>query len=262
MIIGSILSKAGRQAVDWLFPPRCVVCGSAESFLCLSCRESLPRAELPRCAVCWQPGAVVGLREVRAIAARLRWASVAVRVSGRRQGARARAEVPAPGGARRADGGPSLSLPASTTRCRPTCSCRCRSSRGENAFAATTSRRCLPGRWRDASGWRLMSGRSSGRATPHLRPRRANVEERRVNVRDAFRCRDRRWRESACCSSMTCRRPAPRSMPARGRCWMAAPPRCGRSPLPTRTDGDVWTLGVDGFARERDREDRRCRCRS
>jgi ComF family protein len=57
MIIGAILSKAGRQAVDWFFPPRCAVCGSAESFLCLNCRESLPRAEQPRCAVCWQPGA-------------------------------------------------------------------------------------------------------------------------------------------------------------------------------------------------------------
>ena len=57
MIFGSILSKAGRQAVDWFFPPRCAVCGSAESFLCLRCRESLPRAERPRCAVCWQPGA-------------------------------------------------------------------------------------------------------------------------------------------------------------------------------------------------------------
>jgi competence protein ComFC len=56
MIIGAILSKAGRQAVDWFFPPRCAVCGSAESFLCLNCRESLPRAEQPRCAVCWQPG--------------------------------------------------------------------------------------------------------------------------------------------------------------------------------------------------------------
>ena len=56
MIIGSILSKAGRQAVDWFFPPRCAVCGSAESFLCLRCRESLPRAERPRCGVCWQPG--------------------------------------------------------------------------------------------------------------------------------------------------------------------------------------------------------------
>jgi ComF family protein len=56
MIIGSILSKAGRQAVDWLFPPRCAVCGSAESFLCLGCRKSLPRAERPRCPICWQPG--------------------------------------------------------------------------------------------------------------------------------------------------------------------------------------------------------------
>jgi len=57
MIIASILSKAGRQATDWLFPPRCAVCGSSGSFLCRRCRESLPQARLPRCGVCWQPGA-------------------------------------------------------------------------------------------------------------------------------------------------------------------------------------------------------------
>jgi ComF family protein len=56
MSIGAILSKAGKQAVDLFFPPRCAVCGSAESFLCRRCRESLPRAESPRCPVCWQPG--------------------------------------------------------------------------------------------------------------------------------------------------------------------------------------------------------------
>jgi ComF family protein len=56
MIIASILSKAGRQATDWLFPPRCAVCGSSESFLCLRCRKSLVQAEKPRCGVCWQPG--------------------------------------------------------------------------------------------------------------------------------------------------------------------------------------------------------------
>lgn len=55
MVIGSMLGKAGRQAVDWLFPPRCAVCGGAQSLLCPRCRESLPRAEGPRCAVCWEP---------------------------------------------------------------------------------------------------------------------------------------------------------------------------------------------------------------
>ena len=56
MILASLLSKAGKQAVDLLFPPRCAVCGSAESFLCSRCQESLTSAELPRCTVCWQPG--------------------------------------------------------------------------------------------------------------------------------------------------------------------------------------------------------------
>lgn len=55
MILGSVLSKAGRQAIDLFFPPRCVVCGSPESFLCARCAESLPTATLPRCGVCWRP---------------------------------------------------------------------------------------------------------------------------------------------------------------------------------------------------------------
>lgn len=50
-----ILGKAGRQAVDLLFPPRCAMCGHLESFLCADCRSSLPRAAQPRCAICWQP---------------------------------------------------------------------------------------------------------------------------------------------------------------------------------------------------------------
>jgi ComF family protein len=56
MTIGSILGKAGKQAIDLLFPPRCGVCGSTESFLCRRCAESLPRSHQPRCLVCWQPG--------------------------------------------------------------------------------------------------------------------------------------------------------------------------------------------------------------
>lgn len=58
MIVATILSKAGRQTVDWFFPPRCAVCGSPESFLCARCEESLPQAQLPRCAVCWEPSAM------------------------------------------------------------------------------------------------------------------------------------------------------------------------------------------------------------
>ncbi len=55
MSIGTILGKAGKQAIDLLFPPRCVICGRLGSFLCPDCRSSLPRAGPPRCAICWQP---------------------------------------------------------------------------------------------------------------------------------------------------------------------------------------------------------------
>ncbi len=56
MTIGAVLSKAGRQAIDLFFPPRCAICGSSEAFLCPACSESLPRATGPRCLVCWQAG--------------------------------------------------------------------------------------------------------------------------------------------------------------------------------------------------------------
>jgi len=55
MSIGTVLTKAGKQAVDLLFPPRCAVCGHLESFLCPDCRSALPRAGPPRCVICWQP---------------------------------------------------------------------------------------------------------------------------------------------------------------------------------------------------------------
>ena len=51
----SVLKKAGRAALDMLFPPRCVGCGSFEAFLCRRCGEGLPPATPPRCAVCWRP---------------------------------------------------------------------------------------------------------------------------------------------------------------------------------------------------------------
>jgi ComF family protein len=55
MTIVPVLSKAYRAALDMLFPPRCVGCGSFESFLCRRCEEALPAANPPRCAVCWRP---------------------------------------------------------------------------------------------------------------------------------------------------------------------------------------------------------------
>jgi ComF family protein len=59
MTIGSLLSKAGRQALDLFFPPRCAVCGCSESFICRACRTSLPRTKRPRCPICWQAGTEV-----------------------------------------------------------------------------------------------------------------------------------------------------------------------------------------------------------
>ncbi len=58
VMIGSMLSKAGRKAVDLLFPPRCAICGRAGAFICDDCRESLPKAERPRCPACWQGGSL------------------------------------------------------------------------------------------------------------------------------------------------------------------------------------------------------------
>jgi len=55
MTIVPVLSKAYRAALDMLFPPRCVGCGSFETFLCHRCEEGLPAATPPRCAVCWRP---------------------------------------------------------------------------------------------------------------------------------------------------------------------------------------------------------------
>jgi ComF family protein len=55
MAMVSALTKLGRVAIDMLFPPRCVGCGSFGAFLCQRCEEDLPPAGSPRCPVCWQP---------------------------------------------------------------------------------------------------------------------------------------------------------------------------------------------------------------
>ena len=52
----SVAERLGRAVLDFVFPPRCVVCGSAGSFLCTACAAGLPRAEPPRCPRCWSPG--------------------------------------------------------------------------------------------------------------------------------------------------------------------------------------------------------------
>lgn len=44
----------GRSLLDTLFPPRCVGCGSGNTFLCGACIQRLIPAEGPRCPRCWQ----------------------------------------------------------------------------------------------------------------------------------------------------------------------------------------------------------------
>jgi ComF family protein len=55
MVTGNLLTRAGRLAVDLLYPPLCAVCRRQGSFLCSGCRASLPAADGIRCPVCWLP---------------------------------------------------------------------------------------------------------------------------------------------------------------------------------------------------------------
>jgi len=55
--VSSLLSVAWRRTLDLVFPPRCVGCRSFGSFLCSHCLAMMPRAQPPRCPVCWMPGA-------------------------------------------------------------------------------------------------------------------------------------------------------------------------------------------------------------
>jgi len=51
--VSSLLSVAWRRTLDLVFPPRCVGCRSFGSFLCSHCLATMPRAQPPRCPVCW-----------------------------------------------------------------------------------------------------------------------------------------------------------------------------------------------------------------
>ncbi len=53
----SLLSGVWRRGLDLLFPPRCAGCGGFGAFLCPTCLAAMPRAQPPRCPVCWMPGA-------------------------------------------------------------------------------------------------------------------------------------------------------------------------------------------------------------
>lgn len=54
--VSSLVSLAWRRTLDLVFPPRCVGCRSFGSFLCPDCLAAMPRAQPPRCPVCWMPG--------------------------------------------------------------------------------------------------------------------------------------------------------------------------------------------------------------
>jgi ComF family protein len=49
------IAALGRAALDFVYPPRCAVCGSHGSFLCGRCEPALPAAGGRRCGICWLP---------------------------------------------------------------------------------------------------------------------------------------------------------------------------------------------------------------
>jgi len=53
--VPSALSTAWERALDLVFPRRCVGCGAFGDFLCPACLAAAPRAQPPRCRVCWMP---------------------------------------------------------------------------------------------------------------------------------------------------------------------------------------------------------------
>ena len=51
--VPSLLSAAWERTLDLVFPRRCVGCGVFGAFLCPACLSATPRAQPPRCRVCW-----------------------------------------------------------------------------------------------------------------------------------------------------------------------------------------------------------------
>lgn len=50
-----MIRALANRALDLVFPPRCVSCGTFGSFLCDDCLSSSPRADGERCDRCWTP---------------------------------------------------------------------------------------------------------------------------------------------------------------------------------------------------------------
>lgn len=51
----TMISRAGRIALDLLFPPKCALCGAHETLLCDICASLLPATAGDRCEQCWMP---------------------------------------------------------------------------------------------------------------------------------------------------------------------------------------------------------------
>ncbi len=49
----ALLERASRVALELLFPPQCAIRGEPGALLCDLCEATLPLAEDPRCAFCW-----------------------------------------------------------------------------------------------------------------------------------------------------------------------------------------------------------------
>ena len=49
------LARFKGAALDFIFPPYCVGCGKEGAFICLACRQSLPRIMPPICPKCGRP---------------------------------------------------------------------------------------------------------------------------------------------------------------------------------------------------------------
>lgn len=50
-----LASTLWERALDLVFPPRCVACAAFGLFLCDACLSAAPRADPPRCPLCWMP---------------------------------------------------------------------------------------------------------------------------------------------------------------------------------------------------------------
>jgi ComF family protein len=57
----NLLRLAGRSFLDLLYPPRCVGCGSHESWFCATCLASVELLRSPVCAKCGRPDSREGL---------------------------------------------------------------------------------------------------------------------------------------------------------------------------------------------------------